>query len=106
MSTIYLPSDYVGSTCKVINNGYIRAYTNNSLTNYVDIYINQDYMVKEGTTFNGYNGLCDNINTYTDNMWYRLDIDKIVITFGFLLSFFIFFCLGFYKALFKGPRRL
>ena len=48
MSKIYLPSEYVNSPCKVINNGYIRAYTNSNYTDYVDIFINQDYMIRQG----------------------------------------------------------
>ena len=54
MSKIYLPTEYVNSPCKVINNGYIRVYTNSNLTNYVDIYINQYYMIREGYNSYGY----------------------------------------------------
>lgn len=87
MEKIYIPELYINSPCKVINNGYIRAYTNNNLTNYVDIYINQDYMIKEGFSNYGYTGYCDNLNTYTSEFWYRTDIDKIVlIYFIFILS--------------------
>lgn len=99
MSKIYLPSEYVNSPCKVINNGYIRAYTNSSLTEYVDIYLNQDYMLREGTYSYGYNGQCDNINTYTDNFYYRTDFPDILLMF----SIFVFF--GIYLP-FKIIRRL
>jgi len=92
MEKIYLPSDYVNSPCKIINNGYIRAYTNNNLTNYVDIYINQDYMIKSGTTTYGYNGVCDNMNTYTDDIWYRLDFFNIIITY---YVFILLLCIPF-----------
>ena len=90
MSKIYLPSEYINSPCKVINNGYIRAYTNSSLTDYVDIYINQDYMLKQGTYSYGYTGQCDSINTYTDNFYYRTDFPDI------LFMFLIFVLFGMY----------
>ena len=98
MSKIYLPSEYVNSPCKVINNGYIRAYTNSSLTEYVDIYLNQDYMLREGTYSYGYSGQCDTINTYTDNFYYRTDFPDI------LLMFTIFVLFGIYLP-FKIIRR-
>ena len=90
MSKIYLPSEYINSSCKVINNGYIRVYTNSSLTNYVDIYVNQDYMIREGYNSYGYSGQCDNLNTYTDNFYYRTDFPDI------LFMFLIFVLFGMY----------
>lgn len=76
---IYVPSEYVNSSCFTINNGYIRAYTNDSLTEYVDIYVNQDYMLKKGNTTYTQNITCDSLNTLTDDWLYRLDLDKILI---------------------------
>ena len=90
MSKIYLPSEYIDSPCKVINNGYIRAYTNSSLTEYVDIYLNQDYMLKEGTYSYGYSGQCDTINTYTDNFYYRTDFPDILLMFTIFVLFGIY----------------
>ena len=90
MSKIYLPSEYVNSPCKVINNGYIRAYTNSSLTEYVDIYLNQDYMLKQGTYSYGYTGQCDTINTYTDNFYYRTDFPDILLMFTIFVLFGIY----------------
>lgn len=87
MSKIYLPTEYVNSPCKVINNGYIRAYTNSSLTDYVDIYINQDYMLRQGTYSYGYTGQCDTINTYTDNFYYRTDFPDILLMFSIFVLF-------------------
>ena len=87
MSKIYLPTEYVNSPCKVINNGYIRAYTNSSLTEYVDIYINQDYMLKQGTYSYGYSGQCDTVNTYTDNFYYRTDFPDILLMFSIFVLF-------------------
>lgn len=90
MSKIYLPTEYINSPCKVINNGYIRAYTNSSLTDYVDIYINQDYMLREGTYSYGYTGQCDTINTYTDNFYYRTDFPDILLMFSIFVLFGIY----------------
>ena len=90
MSKIYLPTEYVNSPCKVINNGYIRAYTNSSLTNYVDIYINQDYMIREGYNSYGYSGTCDSLNTYTDNFYYRTDLPDILLMFTIFVLFGIY----------------
>ena len=90
MSKIYLPTEYVNSPCKVINNGYIRVYTNNSLTNYVDIYINQDYMIREGYNSYGYSGTCDSLNTYTDNFYYRTDLPDILLMFTIFVLFGIY----------------
>lgn len=90
MSKIYLPTEYVNSSCKVINNGYIRVYTNSSLTEYVDIYLNQDYMLKQGTYSYGYSGQCDTINTYTDNFYYRTDFPDILLMFSIFVLFGIY----------------
>lgn len=90
MSKIYLPSEYVNSPCKVINNGYIRVFTNSNLTKYVDIYINQDYMLKQGTYNYGYEGQCDTINTYTDNFYYRTDFPDILLMFSIFVLFGIY----------------
>ena len=101
MSKIYLPTDYVNSPCKIINNGYIRAYTNSSLTNYVDIYINQDYMIKEGYTNYGYNGSCDNLNTYSDDFYYRVDFPDILLSLLILFFFIVIIPTRAFKKLFK-----
>ena len=90
MSKIYLPSEYINSPCKVINNGYIRVYTNSSLTNYVDIYVNQDYMIREGYNSYGYSGQCDTLNTYTNNFYYRTDFPDILLMFSIFVLFGIY----------------
>lgn len=88
MSKIYLPSEYINN-CNVVNNGYIRSYTNNSKTEWVDIYVNQDYMLKPGYTTYSNNVTCDTLNTYTDDFYYRTDFDKICLLF---IIFVIFVC--------------
>lgn len=71
MATIYLPSDYI-TNCNVVYNGYIRSYTNDSRTQWVDIYINQNYMLKSGYSNYSQSVVCDSINNYTDNQYYRI----------------------------------
>ena len=61
--------------------------TNSSLTDYVDIYLNQDYMLKQGTYSYGYSGQCDTINTYTDNFYYRTDFPDILLMFTIFVLF-------------------
>ncbi len=102
MSKIYIPSEYLNSPCKVVNANYIRAYTNQNLTDYVDIYFNQDYMLRTGYSNYGYSGTCDSLNTYTDDFWYRQDFDKSLTC--FLIIFIFVFVLPF-KVLFRFFRR-
>lgn len=78
-TVIYLPHEYVNS-CNVVYSNYIRSYTNSNFTQWVDIYINQDYQVKAGSSTYSQSVVCDNLNTYTDNIMYRTDIDKICLT--------------------------
>lgn len=100
MSKIYIPSDFVHSPCIIQNNGYMRAYTNNQLTNYVDIYYENNYALKVGTSYNGYTGVCDTINTYTDDFYYRVDFDSILIGFSILSIFIIYIPLKIVSKLF------
>lgn len=88
LSKIYLPTEYLNKPCYVINNGYIRVYEtiSNSYSNKVyDVYINQDYMVKQTTANFSSNTVCDNLNEYTDNFYYRVDIDKVLVIFLILV---------------------
>lgn len=100
MSKIYIPSDYLDSPCIIQYNGYMRAYTNNQLTEYVDIYYQNNYSLKQGTSYQGYNGVCDTINEYTDDFYYRNDFDSILIGFSILSIFIIFIPLKIFSKLF------
>jgi len=92
MSKIYLPTDYVNNSCKVVNNDYIRVYTNSTYTNWVDVYFKSDYMLKSGSTnYSQNNVVCDSLNTYTDNIYYRYDFCNIIIIFFILLLFCFYF---------------
>lgn len=77
MATIYLPDSYVDN-CNVVYDGFIRSYTDNSYTTYYDIYPNMNYAVKEG--FNTSESvICDNLNTYTSEIYYRFDLANSLI---------------------------
>ena len=71
MATIYLPSEYINN-CNVVFNGYIRSYTNSNYTQWVDIYVNQDYMVKPGSSNYSQSVVCDSVNSYSSNVYYRI----------------------------------
>lgn len=102
MKNIYIPSDYLNSPCIIQNNGYMRAYTNSQLTDYVDIYYQNNYALRNGYSSYGYNGQCDTINTYTDNPLYRNDFDRICVIFLTFLFCIIILIKPISKKFFKG----
>lgn len=88
MAKIYVPTQYKNN-CNVFNNDYIRSYTNSSRTTWVDIYFKNNYALKEGSTTYQQTIICDNLNTYTDDIYYRYDLCNSLIIF-YLLCIFIF----------------
>lgn len=102
---IYLPTEYLNMPCYVINNGYIRAYTNNNLTEYADIYVNQDYMVKIGSSNYGFTGVCDTSHTFTDSYVYRTDFADIIIIFILMVGLIWFLISKLIKTFFRGFKR-
>lgn len=94
--TIYLPS--TNYACYVVQNSTtIRAYetmpTRNSTVNYTDYYYNSHYYFTNGTqTFSQYSTLptCNGSN-FTTNVFYRNDIDQILIIFFILLLVCFYF---------------
>ena len=92
MAKFYLPSNLVNSDCKVVNNDYIRVYTNSQHTNYTDVFFKSGYLLKNGyTNVAPSNIACDNINTYVDNVFYRYDICNSLIIFFILLLICFYF---------------
>lgn len=87
MAKIYLPTDLYQAECKVVNNDYIRVYTNNNYTTWTDVYFKSDYILKNGYSNYQQNVICDNLNTYTDNIFYRYDLSNILIIFLILCIF-------------------
>ncbi len=79
-----------------LNNGYIRVYdrtpTANSTINYIDYFIDKDYIARTGTqSFGNYNYSvnCQSHENFTTDFYYRVDIDKILIIFLIMCIFII-----------------
>lgn len=89
MAKIYLPINYVNN-CNVFNDNYIRSYTNNSHTEWIDIYYKDNYAEKIGSTTYPPQVVCDNLNTYTSDIYYRYDITNILICFIILAIIFVY----------------
>lgn len=92
MATIYLPDNYIDN-CNVIYNGYIRSYTNDTFTEWVDIYIHQDYMEQFGSTSDPQPVVCDSLNTYSSNLYYKIGQHEewfSMLTLAFLFVLILF----------------
>lgn len=82
MAKIYLPTEYVNKSCKVVNNDYIRVFDNNNYTSWVDVYFKSGYYLKAGSSQYGQgNVTCDSLNTFSDNILYRYDLSSSLIIF-------------------------
>ena len=104
VAKIYLPSEYLNKPCYQVNQNYIRVFetTHNNSSNIVyDIYINQDYQVRRNTASYNSNTICDNINSYTDDVYYRTDFSQILIIFTILCIFCFLIPLKLFLRLFR-----
>lgn len=104
MSKIYLPTEFLNKPCYQINNDYIRVYnsTNVNQQNVIyDIYINQDYMVRQSTSNYSNTTVCDRLNTFTDNVYYRVDFVNIIIIFFVLCLICFILPLKIFTRLFR-----
>lgn len=109
---IYMPEDSIYNKCYVIQSSdIIRAYDrvpqNNQSYNYRDYYINSSYIYRDSSgQWSTYTTLpvCLDADVVTNNVWYRLDIDKILFTFGFIFFFVLFFIQLLFSRLFKNKR--
>lgn len=99
MATIYIPSEYINN-CNVVHNGYIRSYLDNTYTSYVDIFPKQDYMVQAGTLSVPDSPICDTLNAYSTDIWYRCDITLILINVLIIAIFGIYFPYRIFSRLF------
>lgn len=96
---VYVPDNSSYNSCFVVQNGdTIRGYsqqpTTNSTISYRDYYINSNYIYKDGTqTFSQYSTLptCLSSSEITHDVFYRNDIDKILIIFLILLIICFYF---------------
>ena len=105
---IYVPD--INYKCYVVQSeGVIRAYEEipqyNTQVNYRDYYINSSYIYKDGyQSFGAYSTIptCLDTSVLTNDFYYRLDLDSILIIFTIFVIFCI--CLPF-KILFRLFRR-
>ena len=94
-----MPTNNTYNKCYVVQSeGVIRAYDRlpnyNVTANFRDYYINSDYIYKDGAqSWSSYSTLhvCLDNNIITDNYFYRLDIDKILIIFIIIFVFCFYF---------------
>lgn len=91
---IFVPSDTTYNKCYVVQNenvirGYDHVPANNTNYNYRDYYVNSDYIYKDGSgSWSQYTTLpvCLSSDIITNNIWYRLDIDSILIIFFIMFT--------------------
>lgn len=106
MSKIYVPTEYLGKACYQVNNDYIRVWesTNSNNNTYYDIYFKNDYMIRQGSSSYSSYQSCDTLNTYTDEIYYRYDFDKILFLFLGLTIIFFYPGLKLFLRLFRRFR--
>lgn len=94
MAKYYVPS--LGA-CYVVNSSYIRVYQTtprqNSSSNYNDYYFNSHYVNTRGTQTWGTTSTLPtcSTDTFTTNVFYRFDIDSILLTTFILLLICFYF---------------
>lgn len=93
-SKVYIPGANNYACISIRSNDVIRAYKTqpnyNSNVDYDDYYINNNYYSVSGTqNFSQYTTLpqCVNSSLVTDEFYYRLDFDKILVMFIILCIF-------------------
>ena len=92
MTKIYLPTEYVNKSCKVVYDGYIRVYDNTNYNSWNDVYYKYDYYVRQGSSnYSQTNVVCVNINVYTDDVFYRYDFSSILIMLFIMLIICLYF---------------
>lgn len=109
---IYMPNDGIYNKCYVVQSAdIIRAYDtipqNNQSYNYRDYYINSSYIYRDySSSWSSYQTLptCLDSDVITNNIWYRQDIDKIVIVFSFIFIFIFTFVYALVKRVLRGRR--
>lgn len=109
---IYMPEDSTYNKCYVVQSsdiirGYDRVPQTNQSYNYRDYYINSSYIYRDYSgQWSSYATLpnCLSDTVITNNVWYRLDIDKIVVVFAFIFIFCFYFISKLFKRLLRGRR--
>ena len=101
MEHIFLPVDNVNDfACySVLDKDTIRAYRTmpaiDSSSNYVDFYINSHYLQKEGSQswgqWQSYLPTCISNSSITNDIYYRNDLDSILLIFLCIVVFVTYF---------------
>lgn len=89
MGKIFVPEDTTYNACYVVQSeGVIRAYDRvpsyNTSYSYRDYYVNSDYMYRDGNgNWSSYSTLptCLSSDVITNDIYYRVDLYKIMIIF-------------------------
>lgn len=106
---IYVP-DLVNYKCFVVQSSdTIRAYkqipTVNSTVDYRDYYINSNYIYKDSTqsfsSYSSYIPTCLSSDVISDNVFYRNDIDSILIIFVIMCIFSFYIPIKVFMRLFR-----
>lgn len=105
---IYVP-DTENYKCFVVRSeSVIRAYkeipSNNADIDYRDYYYNSNYLYTDGTqSFSNYTTIptCLDSSVVTDNVYYRTDLDSILIVFTILCIFGLLIPLKVFMRLFR-----
>lgn len=109
----YLPSQYINSNYKyTLSNGVIRVITDdNCYQNYnstycdcFDIYLNNDYLVSNSVACNNNPTSYITSVNFTDEVYYRIDIADILITFTIISMFCFGIPLLLFSRFFKKGR--
>lgn len=106
---IFVPYDTTYDECYVVQSeGVLRGYDttprNNTSYNYRDYYVNSNYIYRDGSgSWSQYSTLpvCLDSNLITNNFYYRVDFDKILIMFVIMSIFIIYVPVKVFSKLFK-----
>lgn len=104
---IYVPD--TSYSCYVVQSEeIIRAYSQmpnyGSTVNYRDYYIRSDYIYKDGIqSFGNYSTLpiCLETSVLTDDFYYRVDLDSILVIFAIMAFFCLFLPIKIFSKFFK-----
>lgn len=99
MAKIYVPINYKDN-CNVFYDNYIRSFTNDSRTEWIDVYYKDNYAEKIGYSQYPQNIVCDTVNTYVSDFYYRYDITNILICFLILALILVYFPIRLFSRLF------
>lgn len=104
---IYVPDTsyacYIVQSEEIIR-AYVQMPSYNTTVSYRDYYIRSDYIYKDGTqSFGNYSTLpvCLDNSVLTNDFYYRIDLDSILIIFSVIFIFGIYIPLKIFFSFFK-----